>query len=71
MRLCKVGNDTFTWNGSKLCLVRKVHGKYVTTGTYDPVKDEFLGMDNETRANARVAYSMFAVIPPQISIQTV
>ena len=65
MRLCKVGNDTFTWNGTTLTLVRKVNGKYV------PEKDEFLGMDDETRANALVAYSMFSVIPPQISIQTV
>jgi hypothetical protein len=52
-------------------LVRKVNGKYVTTGKYVPEKDEFLGMDDETRANALVAYSMFSVIPPQISIQTV
>jgi hypothetical protein len=71
MRLCKVGNDTFTWNGTVLTLVRKVHGKYVPTGKYVPEKDEFLGMDDETRANALVAYSMFSVIPPQISIETV
>ncbi len=71
MRLCKVGNDTFTWNGTVLTLVRKVNGKYVPTGKYVPEKVEFLGMDDETQVNALVAYSLLSVIPPQISIQTV
>ena len=71
MRLCKVGSHTFAWDGKVVTLVRKVNGKYVHTGKYDPAKDEFLGMSDEARRDAKAAYSILSVIPPQISIQTV
>ena len=71
MRLCKVGSHTFAWDGKVLTLVRKVNGKYVHVGKYDPGKDEFLGMSDAARKDAKAAYSILSVIPPQISIQTV
>lgn len=71
MRLCKVGSHTFAWDGKVLTQVTKVHGKYVHTGKYDPSKDEFLGMSDAARKDAKAAYSILSVIPPQITIQTV
>lgn len=71
MRLCKVGSHTFAWDGKALTLVRKVNGKYVHMGRYDPEKDEFLGMSDAARKDAKAAHSILSVIPPQIEIQTV
>ena len=71
MRLCKVGSHVFTWDGRILTLVRRVNGKYVATGTYDPKKGEFLGMSDAARRDAIDAYDMISKLLPNFAIDVI
>ena len=68
MRLCKVGSHVFAWDGKVLTLVRKVNGKYVPTGKFDPKRGEFLGMSDAARRDAIDAYDMISKLLPNFAI---
>lgn len=68
MRLCKVGLNTFTWDGKVLRHVIREGGKHVTLGTYDPKTETFEDMDHDTMVDAAYAYGILSAMPPQVSI---
>ena len=68
MRLCKIGNNTFAWDGKVLKHVRHEGRRYVVLGTYDPNSQMFEGMDDDVMADAAYAYGILSVIPSQVSI---
>ena len=68
MRLCKLGNNTFAWDGKVLKHVRRVGVEWVVLGTYDPKSQTFEDMDDDTMVDAAYAYGILSVIPPQVSI---
>lgn len=68
MRLCKIGNNTFAWDGKVLKHVRREDGRYVVLGIYDPKSRTFDGMDDDVMEAAAYAYGILSVLPPQVSI---